>query len=72
MEIKEYLERKGIEVISQRLNLYECKYKGNQIVIVKNSGVNRNYILYVNNNIITTGALITTCVNKILRLEEIK
>lgn len=69
MKIKEYLERKGIEVVRDYGYGIICKYKGNEINMLRNDGrMNNCYTLYINDKAIMTKALLTTCVGKILTL----
>lgn len=69
MKVKEYLERKGIEVVNDLGYSINCKYKGNEINLLKNDGrMNNCYTLYINGKALMTKALLTTCVGKILSI----
>lgn len=72
MKVNEYLERKGINITFDGGYYWNCIYKGNEICIVKNSGISHTFALYINKETIMTKGLLRTIIGKILRLEEVR
>ena len=67
MKIKDYLESKGIKVTLDGGYFYNCEYNNKEICLVRCSGINNCFALYINKQTIMTRALLRTCVGKILR-----
>lgn len=70
MKIKEFLEKKGINVEYDGGYFYKCNYKGKKIYLQRNDAFNSCFQLYINDEIIMTRALLRTCIGKILSLKE--